>query len=114
MLRSRVRDLGLALSVCLIAAGASAQSRGSIAGRVLDETGGALPGVTVELRSAAGGAGTPTVTNGTGDYSFDNLSAGTYEVAFALINFGSMTRRDVRVQTGVTRVDAVMQLSLSA
>jgi hypothetical protein len=66
------------------------------------------------LRSSAGGARTPTVTNGTGDYSFENVLPGTYEVSFALINFASITRRDVSVRTGPTRVDAVMHLSLSA
>jgi len=105
---------GFVFSFCLFAAVASAQSGGAVAGRVSDETGGALPGVTVELRSSAGGARTPAVTNGTGDYSIDNLSPGTYEVSFALINFASITRRDVAVQSGVTRVDAVLHLSLSA
>jgi hypothetical protein len=68
------------------------------------------------VRAVGRGARTPTVTTSAGEYSFDHLPAGTYEVSFAPINFASVTRRDVGVQTetGVTRVDAVMHLSLSA
>jgi hypothetical protein len=108
----RLRALALAITACLIGTVAFAQPGGSIAGRVTDETGGALPGVTVELRS--GPATPPTVTNSAGEYSFNHLPPGRYEVSFALINFASARRRDVTVQTGITRVDAVMHLSVSA
>ena len=114
MSHMRLEVLATLIACSLLASTASAQSRGSIAGRVADETGGVLPGVTVELRRAEGGDTTPTVTDGTGDYVFENLAPGTYQVFIALINFAPVTRRDVVVQTGVTRVDTVMHLSLSA
>jgi hypothetical protein len=82
-------------------------------GRVTDETGGVLPGVTVELRSE-GAAPMETVTDAAGDYAFDGVAPGKYQVAFTLINFASILRRDVKMSSGVTRVDAVMHVSLSA
>jgi len=56
----------------------SAQPAGRIAGRVTDETGGALPGVTVELRSA-GGSPLETITAAGSDYAFENVPAGMYD-----------------------------------
>jgi len=109
-----MRIPGLVIAACLIATVGLAQSGGSVAGRVTDETGGALPGVTIELRSAAGAAPAHAVTNAAGEYSFEHLPPGGYAVSFTLINFASVTRRDVNVEAGVTRVDAVMHLSLSA
>ena len=99
------------LTVCLVDA-AHAQT-GRIAGRVNDETGAALPGVTVEMR---GGSGAPsdTVTSASGDFAFDPVAPGRYQVSFSLINFATLTRRDVVVQSGPTRVDAVLHLSLNA
>ena len=104
----------LSLLCGLSSATGQAQSKGAITGHVADETGGALPGVTVELRSMAAGQPSVAVTDGTGDYGFDNLAPGTYQVSFALINFASLTRRDINVQTGATRADVVLHLSLSA
>jgi outer membrane receptor protein involved in Fe transport len=110
----RVRIVALLLCCWLAPLVSSAQTPGSIAGRVTDETGGALPGVTVEVRSARADMPSVAVTNATGDYSVDNLAPGSYQVSFALINFASLTRRDVEAKAGVTRVDAVLHLSLSA
>jgi Carboxypeptidase regulatory-like domain/TonB-dependent Receptor Plug Domain/TonB dependent receptor-like, beta-barrel len=86
---------------------------GRLQGHVTDETGGWLPGVMVRLRSAAADAG-ETVTDASGEYSFDGLAVGSYELSFSLINFASLTRRNVVVATDSTRVDAVLSLSLSA
>jgi hypothetical protein len=82
-------------------------------GRVTDETGGSLPGVTVELRSE-GATPVETVTDVSGQYSFSGVAPGKYQVAFTLINFASILRRDVKMSSGVTQVDVVMHVSLSA
>ncbi len=82
-------------------------------GAVTDETGGVLPGVTIELRPEAA-APMETVTDGSGEYVFNGVAPGKYQVAFSLINFASILRRDVKMSSGVTRVDAVMHLALSA
>src|SRR5437870_13497969 len=96
-----------------VASSARAQADGSVAGRVMDETGGGLPGVTVELKAVAGAAAV-TVTSASGEYRFERVAPGRYHVAFTLINFATTTRRDVIVQSGITRVDAVLHLALNA
>ena len=104
---------GLAVAVmCLAGATVSAQSA-AVAGSVKDESGGTLPGVTVELR---GTTGEPFVaaTNAQGMFRFEHLAAGRYQAAFMLINFAS-ARRDVDVAaSGTVRLDTVLHLALSA
>ena len=96
----------------LTAAGASAETL-VVTGTVRDETGGALPGVSVELRSP-GRAPLLTVTDGQGAYRFDAVPDGEARIAFALINF-ALARRDITVSKGrEIRVDVTLQLSLSA
>jgi hypothetical protein len=59
-----------------------AQSAGSLVGRVTDETGGVLPGVTVDFHS--GGKELTAVTNETGDYRFENVPTGQAELTFKI------------------------------
>lgn len=94
----------------------SAQAGGSISGRVSDETGGVLPGVTVELRAADAPitAVAHTVTDETGDYTFSDLAPGRYQVSFELINFATVTRRDVTVASSAVPVNVVMHMALNA
>jgi len=114
-IRCTLTTAGALLALCLaLATSALAQSAGQVRGRITDETGGALPGVTVELR---GQAGDPmvAVTDGSGDYVFDRVTPGTYQVGYNMINFGSITHRDLVVKAGVTATnDEVMHLSLNA
>jgi len=87
---------------------------GQVRGRVTDETGGALPGVTAEIGLVRGGQPQTTVSGATGDYSFTGLVPGRYELSFRLINFGSIVHRDIDVTSGSVTVDAVMHLALDA
>ncbi len=85
----------------------------TISGVVHDETGGALPGVTIELRPASG-APLLAVTDAAGAFHFDQVSAGRYQASFTMINFAT-TRRDVAVTpAGAPRLDVVLHLSLNA
>jgi protocatechuate 3,4-dioxygenase beta subunit len=70
---------GSCLSPSLAATVASAQGGGTVTGRVTDETGGVLPGVTVELRGTAGEPAS-TVTDGSGRYEFTGVTPGTYQL----------------------------------
>jgi outer membrane receptor protein involved in Fe transport len=109
-----LRHLLLAVSLAaVLRAHPAAAQQPSIVGTVRDETGGALPGVTVELRGA-----NPTpvaaVADTQGMFRFDDLPAGHYQAVFSLINFAT-TRRDIDVAaSGTVRLDAVMHLALSA
>ena len=55
-----------------------------------DQTGGALPGVSVEL-SPPGDVSRSGETDGTGRYRFNDVAPGAYCVAFRLLNFGGAT-----------------------
>jgi outer membrane receptor protein involved in Fe transport len=112
MNRRRLRCALTLIAVCLFASTTFAQTAG-VGGAVRDETGGALPGVTVELRSA-GGAPLLAVTDAQGAFRLDRVAAGHYQATFTLINFAS-TRREIDVAAaGTIRLDAVLHLSLSA
>ena len=91
-----------------------AQAPASVAGRVVDQTGLPLPGVTVELRRQDGQPPEITTTSEDGTYRFEGLTVGTTQVTFRLLNF-AVVRRAVTVATGQqATVDAVLQLSLNA
>jgi len=114
-IRRTLTTAGAVLALCVaVSASALAQSTGHVSGRITDETGGALPGVTVELRGASGDP-LVTVTDGAGDYRFEGVTPGTYQLAYTMINFGSVTHRDLVVKAGATATnDEVMHLVLNA
>ena len=100
-------------AIWFVASVAFAQSTGQISGRLMDETGGVLPGVTVDLRVDGAPIAT-TTTDGVGAYRFENVTTGQAELMFQLINF-SAVRRNVIVTGGATvTADAVLTLSLTA
>lgn len=108
----RFRTASFALISLLLCHQAWAESAGSIVGRVTDETGGVLPGVTVDVHS--GGNELSAVTNESGDYRFDNVPTGEAELAFKMINFG-LVRRTLQVGAGQTATaNAVLTLSVTA
>jgi hypothetical protein len=100
------------LILALTPAPAAAQAA-TVAGRVTDETGGALPGVLVQL---LGTDRRPeeAITDARGHYSFDMVAAGPRELVFGLINFARV-RRPVHVPpSGDVRVEVTLHLSMSA
>jgi hypothetical protein len=112
----RARPTGLLrgfLAVALLAAAGAALGQaqsGNVYGKVTDEQGGALPGVSVTIS----GVGSPlsTVTNGAGEYRFVNLSPGRYAVAHALSGFAGVNRDNVTVNVGKnTELAISMKLS---
>ena len=99
------------LCLFLAAAPASGQDLGVVRGSVLDETGGVLPGASVELATASGVRSATTDSAGT--YRFDGVGAGPANLTFRLVNFSTL-RRDLDVTAGEQRVDAVLTLALTA
>ena len=89
------------------------RTTGEISGKVVDESGGTLPGVTVTLRSEALPNAQPVITSETGLYRFPVLPAGSYEVEFALEGFGTAKYEAVRVSVGQT-IDLNITMKVSA
>ena len=106
----RFRILTLSTVSWLLASAALAQG---VTGTVRDQTGGALPGVTVEAR-AAGDHIKATTTDATGVYRLD-VPPGHYELAFSLVNFAPV-RRSIELSAAAPpqNVDAVLRFVLSA
>jgi outer membrane receptor for ferrienterochelin and colicin len=81
----------LGIIVLALAAASSislAQTTGSIVGVVTDDSGGPLPGVTVEARSPSLQGTKVTVTDTDGSYRLTLLPPGTYVVSASLPQFG--------------------------
>jgi outer membrane receptor protein involved in Fe transport len=95
----------------VILAPATAFAQG-VTGTVRDQTGGVLPGVTVEAHDRAGGA-RETATDATGTYHLD-LPAGRYELIFSLVNFAPVRRAIEVVASPPRSVDVVLRFVLSA
>jgi len=103
---------GLLLFVAVTAA--SAEPSAGIRGAVRDETGLALPGVTVELDRPDGGLSRSTPTDAAGAYEIAGLPSGRYRIAFRLPSFATCVKA-VSLEAGATAtVDAVLQVALTA
>ena len=110
-MRFRIPTILWGLLLCT-AINAHAQTTGRVTGRVLDQTGAALPGVTIDL--VVNSRELTAVTDETGAYRFDAVPLGSAELTFRLLNF-SVLRRSFGVTNGAPAiVDAVLTLSLSA
>jgi hypothetical protein len=91
---------------------ASAQQASSeLQGRVLDQQGGALPGVAITVTNEETGQFRETVSNADGSYFVSRLAPGTYRVAAQLQGFKSYAQTGLRLEVGRTAtVDVQLQL----
>jgi hypothetical protein len=96
-----LKRVGLAILLCLASAGPLfAQATATISGRVVDDAGAVLPGVTISVTNTATGAVRDTVTNEEGLYSVPALLPGIYSVRAELTGFAPQLRERVEVLTG--------------
>lgn len=103
--------ISVAVALSLMAAPGWAQSAGStIHGTVKDESGAAMPGVTVTLSSPSLQVGQIlAVSESEGNYRFGELPTGLYRIAFELPGFRMYVLSEFRLTIGfVARVDATM------
>ncbi len=115
--RCRIRPLQsfcLAAVVVLgtYAADAAAQeARGAIQGRVVDSSGAAVPGATVEVKNFATGVVTPTITNEEGSYRVPFLIPGSYTVTVSLVGFSRFVSDRIEVHVAdLLTVDASLHV----
>ena len=73
-------------------------SSGKILGAVLDESAGALPGVTIVVRNLETGVSRETVTNTRGRFEVPGLQPGRYQVEAELAGFSRFSQGPVSVQ----------------
>ena len=91
----------------------SAQGVETVTGRVVDQTGLVLPGVSVQLLADGVPVG-EAVSGPDGTYRLENAAVGPAELVFRLINF-SAARTEVAVTEGTTEVpDVVLVIATSA
>ena len=88
-----------------------AQNGSTVTGVVSDETGGVLPGVTVELLRA--GVEEVATTDERGFYRFEGVERGTVELVFRLINFSTL-RRAIEVGDEEQTANVILTLGLTA
>jgi hypothetical protein len=89
------------LALALIAPGAHAQTQtGTIEGKVVDQQGGVLPGVTATLTGQRGAQ--TAVTDGEGVYRFVGVAPGTYVLRIEMSGFVPQEKTDVVVSLGRT------------
>jgi Carboxypeptidase regulatory-like domain len=109
----------IVLVCCVIGAEGSAFAQaagtatgGVIWGTVTDESGAAMPGVTVTVEGRALMGSPATVTNVAGVYRFPSLPPGQYKLTFVIPGFSTVAREDIRISAGFTAtVDEQMKVS---
>jgi carboxypeptidase family protein len=90
--------LGLALALSLLPAQVAAQAvTGTILGRVVDSTGGAVPGVPITLVHTETGFSRTVNTDAAGEYTAPSLPTGNYNVTAEMSGFKKVTLTNVHV-----------------
>ena len=100
------------LVVLLAGTTAWAQATAQMSGTVTDDTGGVLPGVTVEVTQTDTGLTRVAVTDGTGTYVLTNLPVGPYQVEATLAGFQTYVQTGIVLQVGdLAVIDAALGIS---
>src|SRR3954451_23607482 len=102
MLRRMVIVFVMALLVPVLAV-AQTVAVAQLSGTVLDESGGALPGVDVTVTQTATGMTRSVVTGGNGEYVFTNLPIGPYKLSAKLSGFSAFEQTGIVLTVGDTR-----------
>jgi hypothetical protein len=90
---------------------ASAQATAELNGRVTDESGAVLPGVTVTVTQTETGLTRSVVTDGNGRYVMPNLPTGPYRLEVALQGFRTYVQTGIVLQVAATpTINAVLSV----
>lgn len=105
---SRAAAAVLTFMLGSLATAASAQEiTGTLTGLVKDQSGAALPGVTVTATQQQTNLTRETITAGDGGYTLAYLPVGTYDLTFTLAGFRTFTSRGIELHVNDRRqVDA--------
>src|SRR6266566_3977179 len=88
------------------------QTTGNITGRVVDQQGSAVPGVTVTARSPTTGFSRTETSDSGGLYRLNALPVGNYEVAAELPGFATVVQKEIVVAIAqTTSIDFSMKIA---
>ncbi len=91
---------------------ALAQSLATVQGFITDDTGAALPGVTVEITDVERGTSSTAVTGNRGFFALRSVPSGTYDLTASLSGFSTARQENIQVFVGqVLEVDLTLGLS---
>ncbi|HEV8146914.1 MAG TPA: TonB-dependent receptor [Bryobacteraceae bacterium] len=84
---------------------------GSIVGQVADSSNAIVPGATVRLTNNETGQTRLATTNASGEYTFQTLPGGTYDITVTKDGFQTFSAKGVSLAAGqVARMDATLRL----
>jgi len=107
--RLRNFSIALAMSLGLLGGVAWAQATAALAGRVTDESGAVLPGVTVTLTQTDTAFTRTVTTDATGAWTIPNLPTGPYKLEVSLQGFKSYVQTGIVLRVGATpTINAVL------
>jgi len=106
----------IAMAVLIAPAGyAQTVAIAQISGVVSDESGGALPGVEVQVTQTATGATRVVITDERGEYVLANLPIGPYKLEAKLQGFNAYERSGITLTVGANPViNVVLQVGAVA
>lgn len=112
---SGVLVLGVMLVTFFVAEPLMAQvTTGSISGTVLDQSGAAIPGVSVTATNTGTGAISKTRSDNSGLFRLSLLAVGTYNLEFAKQGFASTKMATIQVSSGVDRGLGAVKLQVGS
>src|SRR5215469_965995 len=105
-MRRRVTSLEVMTLALALSATARAQDAvGSITGKVTDQDGAAVAGTSLQAKNLNTGAIYKSTSSGSGDYKFEGLPAGSYQVSFPALGVNSPPQNVVVRAEQASRLD---------
>ena len=87
----------------------------TVSGTVKDETGGVLPGVSIEVKNLDTGLSRTAITDGNGSFTIPGLPPGRYEARATLQGFANVVERDIRLAVAQqAALNVAMKVSAAA
>ena len=101
-MRTFVSALMMAGLIALGAPVAAQQTTGNITGRIVDDQGAAVPGVTVTARNAQTGFTRTDTSDAEGIYRLNAMPVGTYDITAELQGFSRIESKGIVLNVGQT------------
>ena len=107
-----MRSVGLLFALLVCSAAAFAQTAtGTITGTISDPAGAVVANAPLELKNSESGTVYQTATSSTGNYTFSQLPAATYQLTVNVPGFKTHVRQSLGVQAAQTiRIDVILEV----